>query len=85
MASATTTVPTWRGRSTGTIGALGGNGSGVAGVCWSVKLLNATFPGSQGGTTANAIKAVDYITDLTTRHRINLLATSNSWGGGGFS
>lgn len=69
----------------GTIGGVGGNGKGVAGVCWNVKLLNAKFLGSTGGTTANAIKAVDYFTDLKTRHGINLVATNNSWGGGGFS
>ncbi|MEO5509620.1 MAG: S8 family peptidase [Longimicrobiales bacterium] len=69
----------------GTIGGVGGNGTGVAGVCWSVKLMDAKFLGRRGGTTANAIKAVDYFTDLKTRHGINLVATSNSWGGGGFS
>ncbi|MEJ7759311.1 MAG: S8 family peptidase [Gemmatimonadaceae bacterium] len=69
----------------GTIGGVGGNGSGVAGVCWSVKLMNAKFLGRNGGTTANAVKAVDYFTDLKTRHGLNLVATSNSWGGGGFS
>jgi subtilisin family serine protease len=69
----------------GTIGGVGGNGKGVAGVCWSVKLLGAKFLGSNGGTTANAIKAVDYFTDLKTRNGLNLVATNNSWGGGGFS
>ncbi len=69
----------------GTIGATGGNGTGVAGVCWSVKLISAKFLGSNGGTTANAIKAVDYLTDLKTRHGLNFVATNNSWGGGGFS
>jgi len=69
----------------GTIGAVGGNGAGVAGVCWQVKLMNAKFLGNAGGTTANAIRAVDYFTDLKTRHGIGLVATSNSWGGGGFS
>ena len=69
----------------GTIGAAGGNGQGVAGVCWSVKLLNGKFLGRNGGTTANAVRAVDYFTDLKTRHGLNLVATSNSWGGGGFS
>jgi subtilisin family serine protease len=69
----------------GTIGGVGANGTGVAGVCWSVKLMNAKFLGKRGGTTANAIKAVDYFTDLKTRNGVNLVATSNSWGGGGFS
>lgn len=68
----------------GTIGAVGGNGKGVAGVCWNVKLLSAKFLGSRGGTTANAIKAVDYFTTLKTKG-VNIVATNNSWGGGGFS
>jgi subtilisin family serine protease len=69
----------------GTIGGVGGNGKGVAGVCWSVKLINAKFLGRFGGTTANAVKAVDYMTDLKKRHNLDMVATSNSWGGGGFS
>ncbi len=69
----------------GTIGGKGGNGIGVAGVVWNVKLLGAKFLGSRGGTTANAIKAVDYFTDLKTNQGINIVATNNSWGGGGFS
>jgi subtilisin family serine protease len=69
----------------GTIGGIGGNGKGVAGVNWAVTLISAKFLGRNGGTTANAIKAVDYITDLKTRHGLNLVATNNSWGGGGFS
>ncbi len=68
----------------GTIGGVGGNGKGVAGVVWNVKLLCAKFLGSRGGTTANAIKAVDYFTGLKTRG-VNIVATNNSWGGGGFS
>lgn len=69
----------------GTIGAIGGNGKGVAGVNWAVKIISAKFLGSSGGTTANAIKAVDYITDLKVRDGLNIVATNNSWGGGGFS
>jgi subtilisin family serine protease len=69
----------------GTIGAVGGNAAGVAGVCWSVKLMNAKFLGSTGGTTANAVKAVDYFTNLKNAQGLNIAATSNSWGGGGFS
>lgn len=69
----------------GTIGAVGGNGFGVAGVNWNVTMIPAKFLGRRGGTTANAVKAVDYLTDLKLRHGINLVATNNSWGGGGFS
>jgi subtilisin family serine protease len=68
----------------GTIGGVGGNGKGVAGVVWNVKLMSAKFLGNTGGTTVNAIKAVDYFTDLKQRG-INIVATNNSWGGGGFS
>jgi subtilisin family serine protease len=70
----------------GTIAGVGGNNSGVAGVCWSgVKLISGRFLGRRGGTTANAIKAVQYFTDLKIRHGLNIVATNNSWGGGGFS
>lgn len=69
----------------GTIAAQGGNGTGVAGVCWNLKLISAKFLGAGGGTTANAILAVDYMTDLKTRYDLKMVATSNSWGGGGFS
>ncbi|MBW3623933.1 MAG: S8 family serine peptidase [Armatimonadetes bacterium] len=69
----------------GTIGAKGGNTRGVAGVSWNVRYISAKFLGSNGGTTDNAIKAVDYITDLKTRHNLNIVATNNSWGGGSYS
>ncbi|KAB7731142.1 S8 family serine peptidase [Rudanella paleaurantiibacter] len=68
----------------GTIGGVGGNGIGVAGVNWNVKLLSGKFLGSRGGTTANAIKAIDYFTELK-KKGLNIVATNNSWGGGGFS
>ncbi|MEO7767959.1 MAG: S8 family peptidase [Ferruginibacter sp.] len=68
----------------GTIGAKS-NASGVVGVNWNVTIISTKFLGSAGGTTANAIKAVDYLTDLKTRHNMNIVASNNSWGGGGFS
>ena len=69
----------------GIIGAVGGNGIGVAGVNWHVTMISAKFLGPSGGTTADAISAIDYITDLKTRHGLNIVATNNSWGGGGYS
>lgn len=69
----------------GTVAARGGNGIGVAGVNWNVKFIPVKFLGATGGTTANAIRAVDYITNLKLRHGLNIVATNNSWGGGGFS
>lgn len=68
----------------GTIGATG-NGVGVVGMNWQVTMIPAKFLGRRGGTTANAIKAVDYLTDLKTRHGFKIVASNNSWGGGGFS
>ena len=61
------------------------DGFGVAGVCWKVKFIVAKFLGRNGGTTANAILAINYLTDLKTRNGVNLVATNNSWGGGGYS
>lgn len=59
--------------------------NGVVGVNWNVTLISGKFLGRRGGTTANAVKAVDYFTDLKTRQKLNIVATNNSWGGGGYS
>jgi len=69
----------------GTIGGVGGNGIGVAGVNWDVSMIAAKFLGPDGGFTSDAVRAVDYLTDLKTRHGINIVASNNSWGGGGYS
>jgi subtilisin family serine protease len=69
----------------GTIGGVGGNGIGVAGVNWDVSMISTKFLGPGGGYTSDAIRAVDYLTDLKTRHGINIVASNNSWGGGGYS
>ena len=69
----------------GTIGGEGNNGLGVAGVNWDVTLISGKFLGPDGGYLSAAVSAVDYFTDLKTRHGLNIVATSNSWGGGGYS
>ncbi|MGA0027380.1 MAG: S8 family serine peptidase, partial [Steroidobacteraceae bacterium] len=69
----------------GTIGGVGGNGPGVAGVNGHVPMISGKFLGPSGGSTSGAIAAVDYMNDLKSRHGLNIVATSNSWGGGGFS
>jgi subtilisin family serine protease len=69
----------------GTIGAVGDNGLGVAGVSWNVTLISAKFLGPDGGTTANAVRALDYVTNLKLRQGLNVVATNNSWGGGPYS
>lgn len=67
----------------GTIGGVA-NTVGVVGVNWNVKMISCKFLGASGGTTANAVKAVDYVTALK-KKGVNIVATNNSWGGGGFS
>ena len=69
----------------GTIGAKGGNALGVVGVCWNVQIISGKFLGKNGGTTTNAILALDYFSDLKSRHGLNIVATNNSWGGGAFA
>ncbi|MBJ7492889.1 MAG: S8 family serine peptidase [Synechococcales cyanobacterium SupBloom_Metag_052] len=73
----------------GTIGAMGNNGLGVAGVNYQVQMAGLRFLDANGsGYGSNAIKATDYFTDLKTRGLNgpdNFVATNNSWGGGGAS
>lgn len=69
----------------GTIGASGNNGTGVVGVNWNVTLLPCQFLGPSGGSTAGAIECINYFTDLKLNHGVDIKATNNSWGGGGYS
>ncbi len=68
----------------GTIGGVGNNGIGVAGVAWNVKMISAKFLGPTGGYTSDAVRALDYLTALK-NSGVNIVATNNSWGGGGYS
>lgn len=71
---------------TGTIGGKGGNGIGIAGINWNVTYISAKIlEKGTGGTALNAAKALDYLTDLKTRHGLNIVAINNSYGGSGFS
>jgi thermitase len=66
----------------GTIGAVGNNGIGVVGVNWNVKMISCKFFDASGsGTTEGAIECLDYVKALKDRG-VNIVATSNSWGGG---
>ncbi|MFN9644989.1 MAG: S8 family serine peptidase [Cyanobacteriota bacterium] len=69
----------------GTIGAVGGNNIGMAGVNWDVTMIASKFMGLSGGYISGAIQALDYITDLKWRHGLNIVATNNSWMSGGYS
>lgn len=64
----------------GTIGAIGNNNVGVAGVCWRVKIMPLKFLSASGtGTTADAIEAVAYAANNGAK------VLNNSWGGGSYS
>lgn len=68
----------------GTIGAVGNNGLGVAGVNWSVSIMGLKFLDYRGsGTTANAIKAIDYAVQAKIQG-VKVRVLNASWGGGGF-
>jgi subtilisin family serine protease len=72
----------------GTIGAIGNNNVGVVGVNWSVKIGHCKFLSDSGfGSTAGAISCLQYILNLkqTGNPANDIIATNNSWGGGGFS
>lgn len=64
----------------GIIGAEGGNGIGIAGVNWNVKLMPLRFMDDDGaGTTKDAIEAINYVIDRK-RAGVNVRVISASWG-----
>lgn len=72
----------------GTIGGIGGNGTGVAGVNWNTQLMALKFLNATGsGSTIGAINALNYYTNasIASTSGENFVATNNSWGGGGYS
>ena len=69
----------------GTIGGVGNNGIGVAGVNWTVRIMGLKFLDATGsGSTADAIQAIDFAV-IAKIAGINVRVLANSWGGGGFS
>lgn len=69
----------------GTIGATGNNGTGVVGVNWQVQIIACKFLDSGGaGDVAGAIACLDYLAKMKDSG-VNIVATNNSYGGGGFS
>jgi subtilisin family serine protease len=68
----------------GTVAAKGDNGLGVAGVSWDAKIMAVKFLGLAGGTTADAIEAINYVTAMKLQG-VNIVASNNSWGGGAYS
>jgi subtilisin family serine protease len=64
----------------GTIGAIGDNSAGVAGINWDVQIMPLKFLGADGsGTTSDAIEAIRYAVANGAQ------ISNNSWGGDPFS
>jgi hypothetical protein len=64
----------------GTIGAVAGNGVGVAGVAWNVQLMALKFQSAAGtGSTVDAIACIEYATSM------GVDVMSNSWGNTAYS
>ena len=64
----------------GTIGGVGNNALGVAGVNWNVRIMACKFLSAGGsGSTDDAIECLEYAVAM------GATLTSNSWGGGGYS
>lgn len=74
----------------GTIGAVGNNSAGVAGVNWTTSLMGLKFLGANGsGSTSDAINAIEFAIQAKAVFGAyggaNVRILSNSWGGSGFS
>jgi hypothetical protein len=70
----------------GTIGAVGNNGIGIAGINWNVKIMALKFIGAGGaGYVSDVIECLEYVIMMKLDYGQNIRITSNSWGGGGYS
>lgn len=69
----------------GIIAAAANNRIGTLGVCPTARLITAKFLQPVGGTTADAIRAIQYLTRLKQAQRLHLVAVNASWGGAGDS
>ncbi|HUN01984.1 MAG TPA: S8 family peptidase [Niabella sp.] len=68
----------------GIIGAEGGNGKGVSGIAWNVKLISGKFMGPTGGYTPKAVEAIEYFIKLKQKG-MNIVAINASWGNYNYS
>lgn len=69
----------------GIIGARGNNSVGVVGVNWEVQIMACKFLNASGsGFASDAIRCLEYVKLMKDRG-VNIVATNNSWGGGGYS
>jgi subtilisin family serine protease len=73
----------------GTIGAVGNNGIGVAGVNWFASIMGLKFLNANGsGNIADAINAIEFAVQAKAAFPgggANVRVLSNSWAGGGFA
>jgi len=63
----------------GTIGAMGNNGVGVAGMAWQVEIMPLRFIGATGGSSTAAAAAIRFSATN------GAVVSNNSWGGGGYT
>ncbi|MCK4718587.1 MAG: right-handed parallel beta-helix repeat-containing protein, partial [Thermoplasmata archaeon] len=69
----------------GITGAVGNNNQGVVGVNWDVSIMALKFlSGGGSGYGSDAIECMEYAIVMKNAG-VNIKATSNSWGGGGYS
>ncbi len=67
----------------GIVGAVGNNGTGVAGVVWNVKLMPLKFLNADGdGSIGDEVAAIDYAVMMKNRG-VNIKAMNASFAGGG--
>lgn len=74
----------------GTIGGVGNNGVGVAGVNWQTSMMGLKFLDASGsGWTSDAMKAIEFAIQtkaaFSSSGGANVRVLSNSWGGGAYS
>src|SRR3989441_759779 len=70
----------------GTIGAVGNNSRGIAGVNWTTRIMASKFLDANGtGTTADAINAIEFVIQAAAATGASVRVLSNSWSTGGFS
>ncbi|MCP4047283.1 MAG: S8 family serine peptidase, partial [Gammaproteobacteria bacterium] len=70
----------------GTIGAIGNNGQGIAGVNWNVSIMALKYLSNTGnGLTSDAVELLTYINNMKVNHGIDIRISNNSWGGGSYS
>lgn len=68
----------------GTIGARGNNGQGVAGVNWTTNIIGLKFLDFAGnGYTSDAINVIEGAIQIKQKGLANIRVLNNSWGGGG--